>query len=97
MDGIHPDLREIDDLVQEQFARVLRAERAAAAVARRRASTLRDRLIELEDLGARATIATGTDQVTGSVASVGADHVEIETPLGLIHVALSAIATVRPS
>ena len=94
MEYEHPDLIEIDHHIHAQFDRVLRAEQEAADVARRRTSTLRDRLLDFEERGEPVSVAHGGGTVTGSVEAVAADHVEIATASGSVLVPLSAIRLV---
>ncbi len=74
----HPDLVVLDQRLHARFAAVSAAEQEAAAIARRRGMTLRDRLLEAEDRLESVTVhlSDGSRQ-RGQVQSVGLDHVTI--------------------
>ena len=74
----HPDLQAIEIQLQHRLDRILAAEQEAARVVARRGSTLRDRLLDAEDTGLAATVRLRTgDQVSGRVATVAVDHIEV--------------------
>lgn len=91
----HPDLVEIDRHIRAHLNRVLRAEQEAAELARRRAATLRDRLIDLEERADSVVITLVESEVAGVVDNVGADHVDILTPVGVMIVPLTSVRSVR--
>lgn len=97
MDEQHPDLLAIDRLVADRFQRVLRAEQEAAAVTRRRATSLRDRLIDLEESAAEVVVTHTAGTTAGVVRAVGLDVVEVATACGSALIPLAAVATVEPS
>lgn len=77
-DGLrHPDLEALATRLDRRLAEVLRREQEAAAIEARRLTTLRERLIELEDRVEQATVVIrGGTSYTG-VLQVGLDHVDV--------------------
>ncbi len=96
-DGIeHPDLAAIGGSLRARFDAVLEAERRAALVAARRGTTLRDRLLELEDEGGRVALRLGDDgRIHGTVTVTAADHLEIRTPGGRVLVPIRAVTAIE--
>lgn len=95
MDEQHPDLVAIDRMVSDRFDRVLRAEQEAAAVTRRRTASLRDLLIELEELDVDVVIHLEGAAPRGRVHSVGSDNLRLVTLEGTtLIVSLAAVAWV---
>lgn len=73
----HPDLVEMGRRLRARLDAVLEAEQQAAAVAARRAATVRDRLLDTEDAGHPALVwLIGGRRITGHLV-VGMDHVEV--------------------
>jgi hypothetical protein len=95
MNAEHPDLVEIDRQIRHHLDRVLRAEQEAADLARRRSTTLRDRLIDLEDQCDAVVISHRDDEIVGLIDVVGADHLEIVTASGRVLISLTSIVAVR--
>jgi hypothetical protein len=92
----HPDLRDIGDALQHRLDRILEAEQAAAAVLARRATALRDRLLDVEgDAGALTVFMRNGPSVAGSLHAVCADHIEIRTPDRTVLVLFDEIASVE--
>lgn len=89
-----PDVVEIERHLSRRLDDVLEAEQRAAAIAIRRASSLRDRLLDAEDRRASATV-WGEDAapVTGMVM-VGVDHVCVEGEEGIVLVPFDRIVRV---
>ena len=79
----HPDLARIGRRMREQLDDTLEAEQHAARAAALRRRTLRDVLLEAEDRRALAVCSlTDGYLYRGTVASVGTDHVAIDTETG---------------
>ena len=93
----HPDLLAIDRLVHTHFERVLRAEQEAAAVTRRRATSMRDRLIDFEESGVAVTVTHRAGRVTGEILAVGLDVMEVATASGSSLIPLAALSMVEPT
>lgn len=91
----HPDLIEIDRHIRTHLDRVLQAEQVAAELARRRSATIRDRLIDLEERGDTVVLTVADDEAAGVVDSVGADHIDLITAVGVVLVPLGAISRIR--
>jgi hypothetical protein len=91
MNPDHPDLIEMDRHIRIQLDRVLRAEQEAAAVTRRRAATMRDRLIDLEEACQPVVVRHRDQDSAGVVESVGADHIDLLTASGVVIIPLSSI------
>ena len=91
----HPDLVEIDRSIRTHLDRVLRAEQEAADLTRRRAATLRDRLIDLEERADPVVVTTLSGDFAGVIESVGADHTDIVTASGSRVIALAGIQGFR--
>jgi Flp pilus assembly CpaE family ATPase len=91
----HPDLIDVGRRLQRRLDMVLEAEQQAAAVLARRMSTIRDRLLDAEDAGSHVTIVGATGgRYSGTLAAVGADHVELRSGLDVMLVMLDAIVAV---
>ena len=92
----HPDLIEISRRLRLQLAQVLEAEQEAAAITLRRRSTIRDRLLDVEDRGEAVRIGCidGLHR-TGRVGAVGVDHVVLETNSAVAYVAILHIVVVE--
>ena len=83
MDFEHPDLVDLGRRLQRRLEDVLEAEHRAAAVEMRRTSTLRDRLIEIEDRESPVVVWTvGGGRFEGRRLTMAGDHVEITTTRG---------------
>lgn len=95
MHAEHPDLVEIDRNIRTHLDRVLQAEQEAAALARRRSATLRDRLIDLEERGDAVALVVSDGERAGVIDSVGSDHVDLITTIGVVLLPLGAISGVR--
>lgn len=95
-DVSHPDLTALGGTLRSRFDAVLEAERRTAVAAARRGSTIRDRLLEIEDRGGSLAIALpdGT-RIEGTVAATAADHVEIRGPARTVLVPLRHITSVE--
>lgn len=94
----HPDLMSIGDALQRRLDRVLETEQEAAAVMARRTAVLRDRLLEAEDAGDAVEVVTASGhRVSGSVATVAMDHVEIRGGHTATLVVFDQIAVVEVS
>lgn len=95
-DTPHPDLTALGGTLRARFDAVLEAERRAAVAAARRGSTIRDRLLELEDEGGSVAVALpdGT-RVEGVVVATAADHVEIAGPARTVLVPLRRVAAIE--
>jgi hypothetical protein len=91
----HPDLVEIDQHIRSHLDRVLRAEQLAADLVRRRLTTLRDRLIDLEEAAESVVVALPAGEIAGVIDNVGTDHVELVSATGVALVPLSSISSVR--
>ena len=73
----HPDLEALATRLDRRLAEVLRREQEAATIEARRMTTLRDRLLEMEDREQTATVVVrGGGSYTG-VLQVAVDHVEV--------------------
>ncbi len=94
-DDLHPDVVAIDAMISERFQMVLDAEHRAALTAVTRFTSLRDRLIEIEDRAEPVTINTGSGPHHGVVTAVGIDHIVVEDASTSVVVALDAIRSVR--
>ncbi len=81
----HPDLVEMERILTDRLERVLEVEQEAAAIAARRLSTLRDRLLDVEDREGLAVVHTKDGSHVAGVLGVGLDHVEVT---GELHRAL---------
>jgi hypothetical protein len=95
MNADHPDLVEIDRQIRYHLERVLRAEQEAADLARRRSTTLRDRLIDLEDQCDTFATTHHAGETAGVIDCVGADHIEVATASGRVLIPLSSIVAIR--
>lgn len=95
MNPDHPDLVEIDLHIRNHLDRVLRAEQEAADLSRRRAATLRDRLIDLEERCETVVISHAGGETAGVVESVGADHVDLASASGPVILSIGAVFGVR--
>lgn len=95
MHGEHPDLVEIDRHIRTHLDRVLQAEQEAADLARRRAATLRDRLIDLEERGDTIVLTVTDGELAGVIDSVGADHFDLMTSVGIMLLPLGAVRGIR--
>ncbi len=73
----HPDLAEMERILTDRLERVLEVEQEAAAIAARRLSTLRDRLLDVEDREGLAVIHTKDGAQVAGTLGVGLDHVEV--------------------
>jgi hypothetical protein len=74
----HPDLRRLGNELRRRHDDILDAELHAARAAARRRRSLRDLLLEAEDRGDPARLATADGQWhAGRITAVGSDHVEI--------------------
>ena len=74
----HPDLDAISRSLREQLDDVLAAEQYAARIASLRRTTMRDRLIQAEDMSRGAVVTTQTTRFSGRIAAVGTDHLVLE-------------------
>lgn len=91
----HPDMTEIGIRLQRRLDRILECEQDAADVLTRRRATIRDRLVDIEDQEGFVTVTTISGQViSGSVATVAVDHVELDGGTMSTMVALDQICTV---
>lgn len=95
MHAEHPDLVEIDRHIRTHLDRVLRAEQEAAELARRRSATIRDRLIDLEERGDTVILTVVDGELAGVIDSVGADHADVMTSVGITLLPLASIAGIR--
>jgi hypothetical protein len=74
----HPDLNDIGRTLQRRFDRILETEQEAAEIMARRSTTLRERLIDIEDRAGFVTVTTTFGAaVSGVVRAVATDHVEV--------------------
>lgn len=91
----HPDIHELDRLLDAQLDDVLAAEQHAARIAAQRRTTLRDRLVRAEDMGADVALTTSVGVVSGALLAVGTDHVVVESAgrrvVALHHVVVAEI------
>lgn len=77
---VHPDLVDLDRRLGGRLDRILEAEQEAAGLLARRAATLRDRLLDAEDSERTVSVTcVGGRVVTGRLAVVAADHLEVDT------------------
>lgn len=75
----HPDLVALGRVLRARMDRTLDAELEAARAAAQRRRSLRDRLLEAEDVGGVSLIGTADGAVhAGPVMAVGTDHVAIQ-------------------
>jgi hypothetical protein len=96
MDLDHPDLADLSQRLQRRLDAVLEAEHRAAAVAARRTSTLRDRLLEVEDRATPVVVWTvGGRRFEGGLLMAGGDHVAVVTASGTTLIATSFIEAVE--
>ncbi len=95
MDLDHPDLADLGHRLQRRLDAVLEAEHQAAAVAARRTSTFRDRLIEVEDRASTVVVWTiGGLRFEGGLTA-GGDHVLLATAAGTTLIPTSLIEAVE--
>ena len=91
----HPDLQAMETRLQDRLDRILAAEQEAARVVARRGATLRDRLLDAEDAGQTATVRLRSgDLISGIVAVVAVDHIELHHGRVSILVSLADVSTV---
>ncbi len=85
----HPDLVDLTLRMRQHLEGIEEAERAAAALWARRRSTLRDRLLAVEERAGSVTVqwASGASR-TGRVTAVGIDYFEM-TDHSVVLVSLS--------
>ena len=92
----HPDLIEISRRLRLQLSRVLDAEQEAAAITVQRRSTLRDRLLDAEDRDEEIRIISSDGTIrTGTVKSVGMDHVVLGTGQATAFIGLNHIVALE--
>jgi Protein of unknown function (DUF2642) len=92
----HPDLIELDRRLGDRLDRILRAEQQAAGLLARRSATLRDRLVDAEDAGARVSVTClGGRMVEGRLSVVASDHLEVDSGTAHVLVALDQIVVVE--
>lgn len=92
----HPDLIDIGRSLQRRLDRVLEAEQEAARVIARRSASLRDRLIDAEDAASVVTLHVRAGvAVSGTVAIVALDHVELHDGTRALLVPLETVMTVE--
>lgn len=95
MESDHPDLIDVARRLRRRFDAVLEAEREAAEVIARRTTSLRERLIEVEDRLAEAVVLTTTGSVFEAMSlTVASDHVELRTRSGSVLVTFEGIEAV---
>ena len=92
----HPDLIEIDRHIRTHLDRVLRAEQEAADLSRRRAATMRDRLIDLEERSEGVVVSHPEGEIAGIVQSVGADHFDLVSAHGSVIIPIAVVSGLRP-
>lgn len=92
----HPDLIEIDRHIRTHLDRVLRAEQEAANLSRRRAATLRDRLIDLEERSEAVVVSHRDGEIAGVVENVGADHFDLVSARGSVIIPITVVSGLRP-
>lgn len=92
----HPDLVEVGRRLRSTFDRAAAADLEAARLAHARARSLRDLLLEWEDLGHRLRVSVG-DRELGPmlVLAVGRDHVLLADGGRAVAVPLPAITRVE--
>ena len=90
-DSLHPDLVDLDARIRIRLDSVLQAEEEAAAVYARRTTSLRDRLIDLEEREVAVEVFTTTGRHRGHVTAVGRDHLELTSPEGEVIVRLRRV------
>jgi hypothetical protein len=92
----HPDLVDLDRRLGDRLDRILRAEQQAAGLLARRSATLRDRLVDAEDAGARVSVTClGGRIVEGRLSVVASDHLEVDSGTAQALVALDQIVVVE--
>jgi|GEM_PF-2463357 len=90
-DSLHPDLVDLDARIRIRLDSILQAEQEAAAVYARRSTTLRDRLIDLEEGGVRVEVFTTSARHRGALLAVGRDHLELGSPEGHVIIRLRRV------
>jgi len=78
----HPDLVELEGRLTRHLDHVLEAEQRAAAIAVRRAASLRDRLLDAEDREAQVVVWPRDGGPVEGRPQVGYDHVAVDTDDG---------------
>ncbi len=91
----HPDLVELDRHIRSQLDRVLRAEQEAAELIVRRAATIRDRMIDLEEAAETVAVVHALGETVGVIDAVGADHIELLTASGSLIIPFLWLRVVR--
>jgi hypothetical protein len=94
-DSLHPDLVDLDARIRFRLDSILQAEQEAAAVYARRTTTLRDRLIDLEEGGLEVAVSTTTGRHRGTLTMVGRDHLELDSPEGHVVVRLRRVVALE--
>ncbi len=91
----HPDLVETGRVLSHRLDQILEAEQQAAAIAARRLSTLRDRLLDAEDRGVVVAVHTKDGRPAEGAPAVALDHIEVATPSGAVLIPFTEITRVE--